>query len=755
MPAVQDRPVTAKAMQLLRKTGNPFRNYFARHPDDDVCSRYHVAELYAREREQLLAVVDLYRHDPKTHSEIVPILGNKGAGKTHLLHSLKHGPAQGWQLVVTPGTYQKGTDFPEYVLFQVIDTLLTGGKQKGKRPIEFIGEELTKRYLRQTLEAMPANERANYFGGASLSRWVRKLGIGQSQGEERCQWLLETISKPNGMPVRQACQEAQLDMEKMCDAISSYVDANEPRATLGQMRRRIIQGFVLATLLHQETVLADFLTDGFARLDFQVRPGRADLVLSLFKALMDMMLALKVPVVVAFDQLEDLLLVRRTEDAHKISESFFAGIVQLMHRIDGLCFLVFAERGLWNRFVPSLDGYIQDRLNNPIHLPKFGTIKALRLEPPAPYLVWQVVAARLKPALEELAGDSKQCSAIYPFTDEQIARVAKTEPTLRDMLQQFRHLFDTLVYGNTPTMLVEQDPPTVRELPALTELPPQVKSLVQVETPATPEFPPVQEFPPVARRIATQDAIDLGLWPTVAAKPTMLPTEEQKTEPLPIEVMKPTAPPVVASTTKANLLELWKEECASAVVKLSPEGALTGAARELQAGLGSFLTCCHEHGVKLGPWRLTHVVPELNFGDHPTYGVVSLAHWAGKAGKTWRLGIGLFLGRGPGKPRDLAVKLNAFEGEPCVLDQLILLRPSDDTAITGKSKTLWDEAAGQGRICRLEPLDLERFAWLYAFPRWMSAVTENQESQPMPNLADFLQDQMHELIKQVCLPIQE
>ena len=30
---------------------------------------------------------------------------------------------------------------------------------------------------------------------------------------------------------------------------------------------------------------------------------------------------------------------------------------------------VFAERGLWNRFVPSLDGYIQDRLNNPIHLP--------------------------------------------------------------------------------------------------------------------------------------------------------------------------------------------------------------------------------------------------------------------------------------------------------------------------------------------------------------------------------------------------
>jgi len=45
-----------------------------------------------------------------------------------------------------------------------------------------------------------------------------------------------------------------------------------------------------------------------------------------------------------------------------------------MHQVDGICFLVFAERGLWNRFVPSLDGYIQDRLNNPVHVPGYGTI---------------------------------------------------------------------------------------------------------------------------------------------------------------------------------------------------------------------------------------------------------------------------------------------------------------------------------------------------------------------------------------------
>ena len=111
---------------------------------------------------------------------------------------------------------------------------------------------------------------------------------------------------------------------------------------------------------------------------------------------------MKIPVVVAFDQLEDLLLSRRSDDAHRIAESFFAGIVQVMHQIDGLCFLIFAERGLWNRFVPSLDGYIQDRLNNPIHVPNHGTVKALRLEAPSPELVRRVVEARLRPALQEL-----------------------------------------------------------------------------------------------------------------------------------------------------------------------------------------------------------------------------------------------------------------------------------------------------------------------------------------------------------------
>src|SRR5690242_2653662 len=178
------RSLEEQALEVLRRAGNPFRNYFARNPDDEVCARYHVPELFATERDQLLGVVDLYRYDPGMHSEVVPVLGNKGAGKTHLLHSIKHGSEGAWQLLVTPGTYQKDTDFLEYLLFQVIDTLLGGGKQKGTRPIEYVGEDLGRRLLQRALSAASREEQLDLFPAPGLGRWTRKLGLGTSQAQE-------------------------------------------------------------------------------------------------------------------------------------------------------------------------------------------------------------------------------------------------------------------------------------------------------------------------------------------------------------------------------------------------------------------------------------------------------------------------------------------------------------------------------------------------------------------------------------------
>jgi hypothetical protein len=699
----------------LQQAGNPFRNYFARNPDDSVCAQFHVPELFAKERSQLLGVVELYRQTPSTHSEMVPILGNKGAGKTHLLHSIKHGAEGAWQLLVTPGTYQKDTDFLEYLLFQVIDTVLGGGKQKGRRPLEFLSEQLTRRLLRQALAQSSRDEQMDLFPAPGLGRWTRKLGIGTAQAQERAQWLADCLNQPT-LPqgsLQNLLGENNTDCEKTCDLIAKVIDRNEPHSTIGLMRRNIYVGFCRVALLGDESELANFLTYGFAELDFKVQPSRNELVLSLFKTLMEVFQSLNVPVVVAFDQLEDLLLARRNDDGHKTAEAFFAGIVQAMHQIDGICFLVFAERGLWNRFVPSLDGYIQDRLNNPVHVPGHGTIKALRLEAPAPGLVVKVVEARLASVLQGI--HEAGLSPLHPFTREQIEQIARTEPTLRDMLQQFRHLFDHIVYGEVQKTAYESEPEVKPNAPVaaasrivnVVREEPRIKSVVVVETPA------------VQTSVATS---------------------------------KPVAPRGSAGDA-AGLLEVWDTEIASARAKLASEGALTGATRELQAALGAFLQTCLDHGVKVGPWRLQHAVPEFSFSEHPTYGMISIGHWVCKDGQPWKVGIGLFMARGNGKPKDLETKLSALALEPAVIDHLILLRPEDDPALSGKSKTAWQEAEKKGLHARLEAVSLDNFSLVYSFPRWLTAISESlPEGQPIPNLADLIQERCEKLLEQICMP---
>lgn len=717
-------PLANSALEWMKRYGNPFRNYFARNPDDEVCSIYHVPELYAREREQLVRVVDQYRFTPNTHSEVVPILGNKGAGKTHLLHSIKHGLEGNWQLLVSPGSYQKDSDFLEYLLFQMLDTLLGGGKQRNTRPMEYVGEQLIRMLLSRTLSELSSDQRLDLFPPPGIGWLAKTLGLGSTQALERTQWLIDELSRPNldsrtpGV-VRKLCEDSGLSCQKAFEIVCDYIDCNSGHDVASMMRHAILQGFARAVLLGDETELASFLTFGFAELDFKMHPGRQDLVLALFRAMMGVMQELKIPVVIAFDQLEDLLLSRRNEDSHKTAESFFAGIVKAMHLLDGISFLVFAERGLWNRFIPSLDGYIQDRLNNPVHVPGYGTIKALRLEAPPVELVRKVVAARIIPAFRGMP-QAERLPEFYPFTSEQVDLIARTEPTLRDMLQQFRRLFDSLVYGAEADQTMGQPrgyQTQANEVQVEKEILPEgVKSMVIMEV--EPESKSSQGA-----------ASDAGLEGVVVK-----PAQEMSLE---------------------ALSQMWDREFVLAREQLQPEGALVGATRELQSGLGKLLQLCHEQGIKVGPWRLAHVVPEWSFGDHPTFGSLTLAHWVCRDAQPWKVGLGLFLGKGQAKSRDIAVKLSAWEVEPAVIDHLILLRPEEDLVLTGKGKQLWQEMEKKGRHSRMEPLSLDGCATLYAFPRVLATLTEGlMDGQPLPNLAAIVQEKCEKLLEQMCMPVQ-
>src|SRR5439155_16712657 len=142
------------------------------------------------------------------------------------------------------------------------------------------------------------------------------------QAQERTQWLIDGLSRPTHFPfapggVRRACEEVSLDLTRACDLVCGHVERTEPHGTAGLMRRHILQGLARFVFQNDEADLASFLTYGFAELDFQVRPSRQDLVLTLFKSVMEVLRTLRIPVVIAFDQLEDLLLARRGAHPHR------------------------------------------------------------------------------------------------------------------------------------------------------------------------------------------------------------------------------------------------------------------------------------------------------------------------------------------------------------------------------------------------------------------------------------------------------
>ena len=168
---------------------------------------------------------------------MVPVLGNKGAGKTHLLHSIKHGGGGQWQLLVTPGVYQKDTDFLEYLLFQIIDTLLGGGKQKGVRPLEYVGEQLVRRLLGVALSRTDAGREGGTvpaagpgpLGAAARPRHARRRRSAPSGSPRTSSGYSNFGRVPTPLP--QALAEAGLDAAEGVRAASCALRRARPRRT--------------------------------------------------------------------------------------------------------------------------------------------------------------------------------------------------------------------------------------------------------------------------------------------------------------------------------------------------------------------------------------------------------------------------------------------------------------------------------------------------------------------------------------------
>ncbi|MFO0946627.1 MAG: hypothetical protein U1D30_11875 [Planctomycetota bacterium] len=330
-----------------------------------------------------------------------------------------------------------------------------------------------------------------------------------------------------------------------------------------------------------------------------------------------------------------------------------------------------------------------------MHLPRHGTVRQVRLSTPTADQLANVVACRIRRTLAGLE-EVDALPLSFPFGEPFLAELARRETVLRLMLQGCCNRLDEIFASG-------ESPIANKIVPA------------KVESVHAPEpMPMVREELPVQPMEASQSLVTLP---------------------------------------REGLVEQWFHEVRAAERKLKPVGSLAGATVELQGALARWLRLCKDLGVEKGDWKMTSIHDQVSVGNHPTYGALIVVEWGHRLGKSARVGIGMWLGRGVGKPRDLETKLQAFEEGKLAIDHLILLRPSDDVRLSGRTKELFDHAVSAGRPVVVEPLELETFAKVYAFPRWMQVVGDSFANAPVSSgLYQFLAEQTEGILEKLAIP---
>lgn len=716
-------PLADEALSFLRGEENPFDVFVAGQNSGDDSLRYHVPEIQGAARRQLRLAIEKYRQAsyrqrPELHpTRVLVVRGPRGAGKTHLLHTLLEEATFGEtafesgnagllppagrtsELVVRPRYFEKQYPFAEYLLKELVQSLLFDAEgnflsgaaaESSAGYLAPVAREVTRRMLLEAVRRLSPPEWLHWTGRAHalgvLAGW--SWATARLQQQRLCE-RLENL--PSRETLAAACRGCRLEPATAVALLSAYIARNDSGASpLAQMRRRLLSGLVAFSLGETAEPLVRFLEDGFAESAAGMPPTRAALVDDLLRTLVEVLAAVQVPVVFAFDNLERLLapLGRLDEQA---AQAFFAGLAHLVDSVPGILAVLFAEGGLWSQCATqAIDSFASDRLLQGVRLRQYGNVSLIDLPSPDAEQLEALVARRMAPLLARTpAGD--KLPPTFPFQNDDLRRIADPNDVLRRMLQRLRDRFDELVLGrpaghvNGFTGSLASEPRTAR-------------SRIQVE------------------------------------REVLIPRWDQA-------------------------VQLAGRRLAS-----SPRASLAG---ELHTGLGKWLAMFAHPDFHLAGWNLLHVETGVTFGNQPNYGVLTVPYWVPAGGSQLpaggsrgshprRVGVGIVLGQGPGVAKDLEVKLSLFSRQPTPADELVVLWPGGGPdfsadSLPAKTRQVWDERRGCHPV-GLRGLAVEDLAWLLGFGEWLNAVQEEQGPDWPPDaVAQFVQDRTAGVL-QLVLP---
>lgn len=439
-----------QAVRFLRGEENPFDAFVVPDKPAHEFSDCHVSEVHGSQFEQICRVIDKYRcpdyrlRRQLHETRVLVVRGIRGSGKTHLLHVLRQRPTPAPEIWVCPRHYDSAFPFAEYLLSELVRTLLSSEETAASARLQWSGRWLTCRLLREAVASLSPPEWLEWSqppGGRRLfsrrfpRRWMEREA------------LLDDLAASTP-PLGEVCQRHGLSAAAAWALVSRHVERTESgTGTAVRMRREVLLAFAELALRNTSDRLASLLEQDFAPSETALPPARAEVVTQLLQTLTETLAAAGVPILVGLDNMERLLAPRGPID-NQAAQAFFNGLAHTVDQTRGLLLVLFVERGLWNEFGSTITSFAEHRLRLGVRIRDYGCVWDLELAPPTPEQIQQVVRRRMAPLLARVPhGD--QLPACFPFTLHEVREIATAGvDVLRTALLRLRDRYDELVLPN-------------------------------------------------------------------------------------------------------------------------------------------------------------------------------------------------------------------------------------------------------------------------------------------------------------------
>jgi hypothetical protein len=401
---------------------------------------------------ELLAIIGAYR-DGRQRTTVLPLLGERGSGKTHLLYSLRAGLRQraldagDETLLVAVDCLSTGTDPIEYLLWQIVNYLLAG-KGDGERALGVIAGRLAGRLLAEALRYLGPHKRVGLI--PPTGTWDRlRLRMGSPSRVQsrldRIESLIRTCDHSRLAPeeLRKACRAARLELSTAVGVIEQHLERCESKDALGWFRKQLYSSLARLALLGDRQPFEELHSGDYAEAPANVRnvgdPGR-----KLLETWTELLTALRIPVVVIFDQLEDYIRAPDEEQEKTNRRRFMGDITRLFNSLKNTCVLVFAERGYWTDLLNYAEGFTVDRLRQPFGFLGGPARQDIAMPDKVPSdVLSRLIQRRVRAAFPDL--DLTGLPPAFPFEEPDVRRL-KDEPTIRMCIRGLARRYDEIVF---------------------------------------------------------------------------------------------------------------------------------------------------------------------------------------------------------------------------------------------------------------------------------------------------------------------